>query len=647
MTRLLRERLAPYRWYLAVIFALLLVQAITNLSLPTINGDIITHGVATGDVHYIERMGGYMLLLSAVLVATTIVNVYFGSKTAMAFGRDVRALLFRKVEDFSLAELNRFGTASLITRNTNDVYQVQQVVLMLLNLVLVAPFMAIGGIIMALRLNVPLSGVIVAAVVVMAVFLGVLVVRALPLFRSMQGKIDRVNQVTREVLSGVRVIRAFDRTTSEERRFDAANVDLTDTALRVNRMFAMMFPVIMLIMQLTTVVLLWFGAGQVQYHGMAIGDLQAFLQYTYLILFSVIMATIMFVMVPRAAAAGERIQAVLDAVPSVVPPETPVAAEAAIGVVEFRDVEFRYPGAEDAVLSHISFTARPGQMTAIVGGTGSGKSTLINLIPRLYDVTGGSVLVDGVDVREYDPQDLWRRIGLVPQQAFLFSGSVADNLRYGGPDATDEELWHLLEVAQGSDFVSEMPDTIETQIAQAGASVSGGQRQRLAIARALAKKASIYIFDDSFSAVDVKTDANLRAALQHETADATTIVVAQRVGTIMHAEQIVVLDDGGIVGLGTHDELLASCETYREIVTSQLGTGEADLKKTSRRQTPRTQIDRPAVGRGPAAADESAPATVVGEPEANDEVTAATPPTPPDALADEIEASPSGEEPQR
>ncbi len=574
MSRLLWERLAPYRGSLIVIFALLLVQAITNLSLPTINGDIITNGVATGDVHYIERMGGYMLLLSAVLVVATIVGVYFGSKTAMAFGRDVRALLFRKVEDFSLAELNHFGTASLITRGTNDVYQVQQVVLMLLNLVLVAPFMAIGGIIMALRLNVPLSGVIVAAVVVMGVFLGVLVLRALPLFRSMQGKIDRVNQVSREVLSGVRVIRAFDRTTAEERRFDAANVDLTDTALRVNRMFAMMFPVIMLIMQLTTVVLTWLSARQVEYHGMPIGDLQAFLQYTYLILFSVIMATIMFVMVPRAAAAGERIQAVLTTVPSVVPPETPVSA-AADGLVEFRDVEFRYPGAEDAVLTHVSFTARPGQMTAIVGGTGSGKSTLINLIPRLYDTTAGAVLVDGVDVRDYDPQELWSRIGLVPQSAFLFSGSVADNLRYGRHDATDEELWHLLEVAQGIDFVSEMPERLDTAIAQAGASVSGGQRQRLAIARALAKKASIYIFDDSFSAVDVKTDANLRAALQRETAQATTIVVAQRVGTIMNAQQIVVLDDGGVVGLGTHEELLESCDTYREIVTSQLGEGVA------------------------------------------------------------------------
>ncbi len=622
MSRLLRERLAPYRWSILIIFALLLVQAITNLSLPTINGDIITHGVTTGDVHYIERMGAVMLILSAVLVVATIAGVYFGSRTAMAFGRDVRGLLFRKVESFSLAELNQFGTASLITRDTNDVYQVQQVVLMLFNVVLVAPFMAVGGIIMAVRLNVPLSGVIVAAVVVMGVFLASIVVRALPLFRSMQGKIDRVNQVSREVLSGVRVIRAFDRTKYEERRFNDANVDLTDTALRVNRMFAVMFPVIMLIMQLTTVVLVWLGGRQIQYHGMAIGDLQAFLQYTYLILFSVIMATIMFVMVPRAAAAGERIQAVLDVRPSVAAPEQPVTGTQAMGIVEFRDVEFRYPGAEQPVLSHISFTAAPGQMTAIVGGTGSGKSTLINLVPRLYDVTGGAVLVDGVDVREYEPQDLWQRIGLVPQSAFLFSGSVADNLRYGRPDATDDELWHLLDVAQAIEFVSEMPERLETQVAQAGASVSGGQRQRLAIARALAKKACIYIFDDSFSAVDVKTDADLRAALRRETAQATTIVVAQRVGTIMNAQQIVVLEDGGVVGLGTHDELLQSCETYREIVTSQLGTGALEGFAD--------QIDEDLAGAG-------------GAP-TGDEVVAPVAPTPPDAFAGELPSSSRDEE---
>ena len=574
MIRLLRRHLAPYRWNLVIIFTLLLVQAITNLSLPTLNGDIITNGVAKGDTHYIMRTGGLMLGLTALLAVATVIAVYFGSKTAMGFGRDVRGALFRKVQGFSLAEVNHFGTASLITRNTNDVQQVQMVVLLLLNMVLAAPFMAVGGIIMALRLDVPLSGVILVAIPIMGVFLGVVVWRAMPLFRSMQRKIDRVNQVMREVLSGVRVIRAFDRTTSEERRFDEANLDLTDTSLRVNRLFAVTMPTIMLVMQLTGAAVMWFGGKQIAGGHMPIGDLTAFLQYIFLILFSVLMATIMFVMVPRAAASAERIQAVLETEPTVVAPAAPVAGVPATGAVEFRDVEFGYPGAEQPVLSHISFTTRPGETTAIVGSTGSGKSTLINLIPRFYDVTGGAVLVDGVDVRDYEPQDLWGRIGMVAQKAFLFSGSVGDNLRDGRRDATDEELWHLLDVSQARDFVSEMPEALEAPIAQGGASVSGGQRQRLAIARALAKKASIYIFDDSFSAVDVKTDARLRTALQRETAEATTIVVAQRVGTIMQADQIIVLEDGGIVGIGTHEQLLASCETYREIVTSQLGTSE-------------------------------------------------------------------------
>ena len=577
MIRLLRTYLRPYWLQILIVLALLMVQAITNLTLPTLNADIINNGVVTGDTHYIMRVGGLMLILTAVLAVVTVISVYFGSKTAMSFGRDVRALLFRKVQSFSLAEINQFTAASLITRNTNDVQQVQMLVLMLLNLVLAAPFMAIGGVIMALRLDVPLSSVILVAIPVMAVFLGLVVRRAMPLFRSMQKKIDRVNQVMREVLSGVRVIRAFDRTGYEEERFEGANADLTDTALRVNRLFAVVIPSVMLIMNLTGVAIMWFGGKQVDAGKMPVGDLFAFLQYIFLILFSVLMATIMFVWVPRAAASAERIQAVLDTDPSVVAPDAPVTGVPAAGRVEFRDVEFRYPGAEEPVLSHISFEALPGQMTAIVGSTGSGKSTLINLIPRFYDVTGGAVLVDGVDVREFDMDDLCARIGLVPQKAFLFSGSVADNLRHGRPDVTEEELWHLLDISQARDFVSEMPETIETQVAQGGASVSGGQRQRLAIARALARKASIYIFDDSFSAVDVMTDAKLRAALHRETAEATTIVVAQRVGTIMQADRIVVLENGGIAGLGTHDELLERCETYREIVTSQLGVSGAGL----------------------------------------------------------------------
>jgi ATP-binding cassette subfamily B multidrug efflux pump len=568
---LLRERLTPYWRQITLVIALLFVQAITNLYLPTLNADLINNGIAKADTHYILVTGAFMLGVTLVLVIATVIAVYWGSKTAMAFGRDVRGALFRKVESFSQAELNHFGTPSLITRTTNDVQQVQMLVLMMLNLTLAAPIMAIGGIIMALRLDVPLTSVILVAVPVMGVFIGLVVTRALPLFRSMQKKIDRINQVTREVLSGVRVIRAFDRVGYEEQRFDAANADLTGTTLRAMRLFAVMIPTLTLILNLSTVAIVWFGSVQVADHGMPIGDLTAFLTYILQILMSVLMATFMLIMVPRASASAERIQQVLQADISVSDPETPVADAPARGHVEFRDVEFRYPGAQDPVLSHVSFASGPGEVTAIVGSTGSGKSTLINLIPRFYDVTGGSVVVDGVDVREMDLQDLWHRIGLVPQKAFLFSGSVADNLRYGDEGASDAELWHFLETAQGTGFVSEMPEGLEALVDQGGANVSGGQRQRLAIARALAKKARIQIFDDSFSALDFTTDARLRAALKKETTDATVIIVAQRVGTVMHADQIIVLEAGTIVGKGTHEELLKTSATYREIVESQLG----------------------------------------------------------------------------
>ncbi len=507
-----------------------------------------------------------------MFVIASIIAVYWGSKVSMGFGRDVRGALFRRVQSFSQAEVNHFGTPSLITRTTNDVQQVQMVVLMMLNVVISAPMMAIGGIIMALRLNVPLSAVILVAIPVMGVFIGLVMWRAIPLFMSMQKKIDRINQVTREMLSGVRVIRAFDRTGYEEQRFDGVNTDLTTTTLKVGRLFALMMPTLTLILNLSTVAIMWFGGIQVADHGMPIGDLTAFLTYIVQILLAVLMATIMFVMVPRAAVSAQRIQEVLETQPTIVDPEEPVVAEAEAGLVEFRDVEFRYPGAEVPVLSEISFTARPGETTAIVGSTGSGKTTLISLIPRFYDVTGGAVLLDGVDVREMAQQDVWRRIGLVPQKSFLFSGTVATNLRHGDEQAADEQLWHYLEIAQGREFVEEMPEQLEEHVAQGGASVSGGQRQRLAIARALAKQAPIQIYDDSFSALDVTTDARLRAALRKHTADATVIIVAQRVGTIMHADQIIVLeDDGTIAGIGTHDELLKSSETYREIVASQLG----------------------------------------------------------------------------
>jgi ATP-binding cassette, subfamily B, multidrug efflux pump len=573
--RLLKQRLRPYWRQLLLVLALLLVQAIANLYLPTLNADIINNGVVKGDTNYILVLGAVMLGVTILFAIASIVAVYWGAKTAMAFGRDIRGALFRKVESFSQAEVNRFGTPSLITRSTNDVQQVQMVVLMMLNVTISAPVMAVGGIILALRLNVPLSGVILVAVPVMGIFIGLVVRKAVPLFRSMQVKIDRINQVTREMLSGVRVIRAFDRTYFEEGRFDEANADLTQTTLRVTRMFALMIPTLTAILSLSTVAIMWFGSYQIADHGMPIGDLTAFLTYVVQILMSVLMATIMLVMVPRAAASADRIQQVLETVPSITDPESPATDVPVRGVVEFDDVEFRYPGAEEPVLSGISFTALPGQTTAIVGSTGSGKSTLISLIPRFYDVTGGSVRVDGVDVRLMERQDLWHRIGLVPQKSFLFSGTVAGNVRYGDDGASDEELWRLLGIAQGNEFVAEMPEQLEAPISQGGANVSGGQRQRLAIARALAKRARIVIFDDSFSALDFKTDALLRSALKRETADATVIIVAQRVGTIMHADRIIVLEDGTIAGTGTHEELLQTSETYREIVASQLGEEHA------------------------------------------------------------------------
>ncbi len=575
MLRLLRDRLRPYRRQLALVFILVLAQAVANLYLPTLNADIINNGVVKGDTTYIIIVGGIMLGVTLVFAIASIVAVYWGSKTAMAFGRDVRGALFRKVESFSLSELNRFGTPSLTTRTTNDVQQVQMVVLMALNVIIAAPITVIGGIILALRLNVPLSGVILAAVPVMGVFIGLVVRKALPLFRGMQVKIDRINQVTRETLSGVRVIRAFDRTKYEERRFDLASVDLTDTTLKVTRLFALMLPMLTAILNFSTLAIMWFGSLQVANHGMPIGDLTAFFTYVMQILLSVLMATIMFVMVPRAAASADRIQQVLDTEPTINDPEFPAENVPVRGLVEFEDVEFRYPGAEEPVLSGVTFAALPGETTAIVGSTGSGKSTLINLIPRFYDVTGGKVRLDGIDVREMGRQELWHRIGLVPQKSFLFSGTVASNLRYGNPDAADEELWHLLEIAQGGEFVAEMPEQLEAPVTQGGANVSGGQRQRLAIARALAKRPQVFIFDDSFSALDFKTDGLLRSALKRETAGATVIIVAQRVGTIMHADRIIVLENGTIAGMGTHEELLKTSETYREIVSSQLDGDQA------------------------------------------------------------------------
>jgi ATP-binding cassette subfamily B multidrug efflux pump len=566
--------LKPYWKQVIIVMVLVLIQAIANLYLPELNADIINNGVAKGDTAYILSTGALMLGVTFLLGIAAIIAVYWGSKTAMAFGRDVRSAIFRKVESFSQAEVNTFGTPSLITRNTNDVQQVQMVVLMGLNVMIMAPFMAIGGIIMALRQDVPLSGIIVVIVPLMAVIVGVMLMKALPLFKQMQVRVDRVNQVMREKLAGIRVIRAFVRTDYEERRFDEANVSLTDTALKVNRIFAAMMPLLMLIFNLSTVAIMWFGAIRVDSGGMPIGNLTAFLAYTMQILMSVMMATIMFVMVPRAAASGERIQAVLDTEPAIKDPDTPTPETEVRGCLQFDDVEFRYPGAEDPVLCSVSFSAVPGEITAIVGSTGSGKTTLINLIPRFFDATSGRVLIDGVDVRDMPQHRVWDKIGFVPQKAFLFSGTVASNLRYGKEDATEVELWHALKVAQAQGFVREMPEGLEAPITQGGTNLSGGQRQRLAIARALVKRPEIYVFDDSFSALDFKTDSELRAALKHETQDSTVLIVAQRVSTIMNADRIVVMDAGRVVGIGTHHELMESCETYQEIVHSQLSEEE-------------------------------------------------------------------------
>jgi ATP-binding cassette, subfamily B, multidrug efflux pump len=575
---LLVTYLRPYARIIFIVLGLLLIGAIGNLYLPDLQGDIINNGVVKGDTDYILRVGGLMLVVTAIVGLSAIVAVYFSSQIAMGFGRDVRAAIFTKVQSFSQVEVNTFGPASLITRNTNDVQQVQQVIFIAMTIMVSAPILIVGGIIMAVRTDVALSGLLLVILPIMALVIGLTFVRLVPLFRTTQVKIDRINQVMRETLSGVRVIRAFVRTRHEEARFETASRDLYDVQLQAGRIFAITQPVIFAIFNLSTVAVLWFGAARVDSGDLPIGNLTAFLQYLLQILFATLTAVFLFILVPRAAVSSGRIQEVLATEPSIHDPAlavVPAPAGPERGVVEFRDVEFRYPGAEQAVLRGISFEALPGRTTAIVGSTGSGKSTLVNLIPRFYDATSGTVLVDGVDVKAMNREDLWERIGLIQQKAFLFSGSVASNLRFGKADATDEELWRALEIAQGRDFVSEMEGGLDAPIAQGGTNVSGGQRQRLSIARAIVEDAPIYVFDDSFSALDFATDARLRAALDRELGAATVIIVAQRVGTIINADQIIVMDDGAIVGIGTHRELLESNETYREIVYSQLSESEA------------------------------------------------------------------------
>ncbi len=568
MTRLLVAYLRPHLRVLVLIAFLLLVQAIASLVLPSLNADIINYGVVTGDTAYILRTGAVMLVMSILVGLASVVTVYFSARTSMRFGREVRGDLFRRVEHFSLGQMHGFGVPSLITRNTNDVQQLQMLVMVGLTMMVLAPVTAIGGVIMAMRENVQLSSLLLVTVPVMIVVIGIMVAKAVPLFRSMQVKIDRVNGVLRENLAGIRVIRAFVRTSHEEERFAAANADLTDTSLKVTRLFALVFPTLMLIMNVAIIATIWFGGHLIDDGSMPIGNLFAFQAYIMQILMSVMMAVMTMMMVPRASASAERILAVLDTEPEIVEPEIAVPPPT-VGRIELRDVDFRYPGAEDSVLHRITCTFEPGSTTAIVGGTGSGKSTLVNLLPRLLDVTSGAILIDGVDIRDLRLDDLWSLFGIVPQKAFLFSGTIESNVRFGRRGATEEQVWDALTVAQAREFVDVLPERLAAPVDQGGVNYSGGQRQRLAIARCIVRDPLIYLFDDSFSALDYTTDARLRSALAGRTRDRTVIIVAQRVSTIMNADRIIVLDRGEIVGIGTHDDLIESCVAYREIVSSQ------------------------------------------------------------------------------
>ncbi|MCX4822900.1 ABC transporter ATP-binding protein/permease [Streptomyces sp. NBC_01142] len=575
LIQLVRTYLRPYRKPIALLVALQLLQTSATLYLPTLNADIIDNGVVTGDTGLILRLGALMIAVSVVQVFCNIGAVFYGARTAAALGRDVRAAVFDRVQSFSAREVGHFGAASLITRTTNDVQQVQMLVLMAFTLMVSAPIMCVGGIIMALGQDVPLSAVLLAVVPVLGIAVSLIVKKMRPLFRTMQVRLDTVNRVLREQITGNRVIRAFVRDEYEKERFRGANNELTDVSLSTGRLMALMFPTVMTVVNVSSVAVVWFGAHRIDSGAIQIGALTAFLAYLLQIVMAVMMATFMFMMVPRAEVCAERIEEVLGTDSSVVPPAEPVGQLRRHGHLEIRDVDFRYPGAEESVLRGVGLQARPGETTAIIGSTGSGKSTLLGLVPRLFDVTGGEVLVGGVDVRELDAALMARTVGLVPQKPYLFSGTVATNLRYGKPGASDEELWQALEVAQAADFVRELEGGLNAPVAQGGINVSGGQRQRLAIARTLVQRPEIYLFDDSFSALDYATDAALRGALARETAEATVVIVAQRVSTIRDADRIVVLDEGQVVGSGSHHELMAGNETYREIVLSQLTEAEA------------------------------------------------------------------------
>ena len=571
----LRKYLSPYRATVIGITGLLLIQTITNLYLPNLNADLINNGVTKGDIHYIWHIGQIMLACSALIMGASVWLAYLSSKVSMAFGRDMRDDVFSTVEAFSARELNQFGAPSLITRNTNDVQQVQMVLFMGLTMMVGAPITGVGAVIMAVRTNAKLSLLLLVTVPIMSLLIFFLLRRVVPLFRTTQLKVDRINLILREQIAGIRVIRAFVKTHEEEARFAASNKELMDVQLKVTRTFAIMFPALMLILNLSSVAVLWFGGHLINTGSMPIGNLMAFLTYIMQILSSVMMAVMMSLMIPRASASAERIKEVLDTPSSVVDAINPITPAKREGILTFESVEYRYPGAEHPVLAKISFTAHPGQVTAIVGSTGSGKTTLLNLIPRFIDPTVGRVLLDGVDVKDQSLEGIWSEIGLVPQRSFLFGGTIAENLRYGDQAATEEKLWTALEIAQGKDFVGELADGLQSRVAQGGTNFSGGQRQRLSIARAIVKNPRIYLLDDSFSALDYTTDAKLRVALENHAKDSTVIIVAQRVSTILSADQIIVLNEGKIDGIGTHSDLMNSCKTYQEIVLSQLSPEEA------------------------------------------------------------------------
>ncbi|MFU1795848.1 ABC transporter ATP-binding protein [Paenibacillus azoreducens] len=576
MLKLFRN-LKPYRMLILFVFVLVFFQSMSDLYLPTLMSDIVNKGIINGDIPYIWKIGGFMLLVALGGVFCSIGASYLSAKVAGGFAKNLRSRVFQHVQNFSLQEFDKLGTASLITRTTNDITQMQQVLTMILRMMISAPMMCIGGIIMAVSKDAKLSLVIVVIVPVLAGAIFLIASKGLPLFKAMQVKLDKLNRVLRENLTGIRVIRSFNRIEHEQKRFNEANYDLTQTAVKVNKIMAAMMPIMMLVMNFSTIAIVWFGGFRIENGSMQVGDLMAFIQYAMQIMFSLIMVSVIFVMVPRASASAVRINEVLDMEPQIIDPAQSASVSKGgkeRGYLEFRDVTFSYPGAEQPAIRHISFSASPGETTAIIGGTGSGKSTLLSLIPRFYDVDSGSVKVNGVDVKELTQEELRAKIGYVPQKAVLFTGTIADNLRYGKSDATDEELRQAAEIAQATEFISKMKDGFQSEISQGGTNVSGGQKQRLSIARALVRKPEIYVFDDSFSALDFKTDAKLRTALKEVTADATVLIVAQRASTVMDADRIIVLDEGRIAGIGKHRELMETCDVYREIVSSQLSEEE-------------------------------------------------------------------------